>query len=170
MANGLASRNSRIRVIDNNFLYLEKTRYVYTLAQNKNTELFLSRPRRFGKTLLLDTLKDVFRATGRVFESLWIDSADYDWPKSPAIFLSLSMEAPIPEILWNNILVELRRIAEPENLTIEADSPVVYFDFIIEARYHKAKAEAKSKVKAVSWLDPNSKSHQIVARLGNRNP
>ncbi|MBA2306732.1 AAA family ATPase, partial [Candidatus Dependentiae bacterium] len=51
----------------------------------KDRYYFLSRPCRFGKTLLISTLKELFSAHRSLFKGLWIDSSDYTWPQHPVI-------------------------------------------------------------------------------------
>ncbi len=45
---------------DTNRIYVDKTKFIYELLNNNNTNFFLSRPRRFGKSLLISTLKEIF--------------------------------------------------------------------------------------------------------------
>ncbi|MDO5133866.1 MAG: AAA family ATPase, partial [Eubacteriales bacterium] len=54
------------------FLYVDKTEYIYHLAKN-NVPYFLSRPRRFGKSLLLSTLKAYFEGKKELFKGLAIE-------------------------------------------------------------------------------------------------
>ena len=54
-------------IIGNDFLYVDKTDYVWNLVCRKKGEYFLSRPRRFGKSLLVSTLKAVFQGKRELF-------------------------------------------------------------------------------------------------------
>ena len=49
------------KILENDYLYIDKTQYIYNLITN-NSYIFLSRPRRFGKSLLLDTIAEIFKA------------------------------------------------------------------------------------------------------------
>jgi Predicted AAA-ATPase/PD-(D/E)XK nuclease superfamily len=71
-----------------NYLYIDKTQWVYQmLTTGKN--YFLSRPRRFGKSLLLSTLKEVFQGRKELFEGLWIEDK-WDFTKTyPVVHISL---------------------------------------------------------------------------------
>ncbi|MDR1608416.1 MAG: AAA family ATPase [Deltaproteobacteria bacterium] len=122
--------------------YVDKTEYIYNLLKNSKNNYFLSRPRRFGTTLLLTTIEELFSGNRKPFEGLWIDSSDYAFPKRPVIYLSLSMEADTPKILCNNILFKLREIAAEENLAIAGDSPGAYFIGLINALYDKYKVKS----------------------------
>jgi len=55
------------------FVYVDKTPQIYQLLQGSKY-FFLSRPRRFGKSLLLSTLKEIYTGSKTLFEGLWIDS------------------------------------------------------------------------------------------------
>ncbi|WP_456471177.1 AAA family ATPase, partial [Caminibacter sp.] len=62
------------------FTYVDKTRILYDLITNGEF-YFLSRPRRFGKSLLISTLKHIFLANKELFKGLWIYDSDYEWEK-----------------------------------------------------------------------------------------
>ncbi|MDR3204084.1 MAG: AAA family ATPase, partial [Deltaproteobacteria bacterium] len=76
-----------------NFLYADKTELVYKLVSS-GSPFFHSRPRRFGKSLLVSTLKTLLKGgedNKKLFEGLWIgDHTDYDFTPNPVIHLSLS--------------------------------------------------------------------------------
>ncbi len=59
------------RIRSGNYIYVDKTEFVYEVAQN-SASYFLSRPRRFGKSLFLNTLKSLFQGKKDLFEGLWI--------------------------------------------------------------------------------------------------
>ncbi|MDR0913057.1 MAG: AAA family ATPase, partial [Methanobrevibacter sp.] len=58
-------------IIEDNYLYVDKTKYIYELL-NSGKPYFLSRPRRFGKSLFLSTLKQLFEGNKKLFEGLYI--------------------------------------------------------------------------------------------------
>ena len=73
----------------NNFLYVDKTKHIYSLA-NSNRYYFLSRPRRFGKSLFLSTLKAYFLGKKELFKGLYIETVEKDWTEYPVIYLDLN--------------------------------------------------------------------------------
>lgn len=75
----------------NNFLYVDKTKYIYLMIANKPRMIFLSRPRRFGKSLTLSTLDAVFKGKRELFKGLYIDSTDYDWKEYPVIHVDFGL-------------------------------------------------------------------------------
>ncbi len=72
------------------YLYVDKTRMVYDLTHSGGTYFFLSRPRRFGKSLLLSTLKAYFEGKRDLFEGLEIMELEHDWKQHPVLHLDLN--------------------------------------------------------------------------------
>ena len=73
-------------------VYVDKTGLLQALIRDKTRKLyFISRPRRFGKSLMLSTLECIFRGERDLFKGLAIDSLDYDWAKYPIIRFDLSV-------------------------------------------------------------------------------
>jgi hypothetical protein len=67
-------------------IYVDKTMYIHRLVSDCNTKLFfISRPRRFGKSLTISALKALFSARRELFEGLYINKADWKWEKYPII-------------------------------------------------------------------------------------
>ena len=77
-------------MIQGNFLYVDKTEYIWQLIRPSSAGYFLSRPRRFGKSLTLSTLKAVFEGKKELFEGLAIYDKPYDWKKHPVIHLDMN--------------------------------------------------------------------------------
>ena len=74
------------------YLYIDKTEHVYRLA-SEGSYYFLSRPRRFGKSLLLSTIKALFLGKRELFKGLAIDQKeDWDWAVHPVLHLDLNTE------------------------------------------------------------------------------
>ncbi len=70
--------------------YVDKTAYVYRMVATEAKYFFLSRPRRFGKSLLVDTLRCYFEGRKELFEGLAIYDMEKEWRKYPVIRLDLS--------------------------------------------------------------------------------
>ena len=70
--------------------YIDKTKYVWQMASSNAVYYFLSRPRRFGKSLLVDTLRCYFEGRKDLFEGLYIYDKETEWKKHPVIHLNLS--------------------------------------------------------------------------------
>ena len=74
-----------------NFLYVDKTEYVYRMTHSDAKFIFLSRPRRFGKSLLVSTLKYYFQGRRELFQGLVIDNLEKEWVKYPVLHFDMSM-------------------------------------------------------------------------------
>ena len=78
-------------LIEDGYVYVDKTAYIKPLLRNGKFK-FLSRPRRFGKSLLLSTLEAYFEGRRELFKGLAADSMDLDWTPSPVLHFDLNSE------------------------------------------------------------------------------
>ncbi len=102
-------------------IYVDKTKYVYDLL-NDYCRSFLSRPRRFGKSLLLSTLEAALQGKKELFEGLWISGSDYDWKPVGVIrfdFSELSIKSS--EDFEQSLRVVMQRIAIQYGITLNSD-------------------------------------------------
>lgn len=87
-------------LIRGRFLYVDKTEYIWKMIQYSTAGYFLSRPRRFGKSLTVSTLKAVFQGKKDLFKGLAIYDKPYDWKPYPVIHLDMgNCQAKTPEEL-----------------------------------------------------------------------
>ena len=77
-----------IRKLDN--LYIDKTEYIYRMAHTDGKYFFLSRPRRFGKSLLVSTFQSYFEGKKELFEGLAIEKLEKEWNTYPVLHFDLS--------------------------------------------------------------------------------
>lgn len=77
-------------LIRGNFLYVDKTEFIWQLISPARGSYFLSRPRRFGKSLTVSTLKAVFEGKKELFRGLAIYDKPCDWKKHPVIHLDMN--------------------------------------------------------------------------------
>ena len=80
---------SKIR--ENNKLYIDKTRFIFELVYHEANYFFLSRPRRFGKSLLTSTLKAYFQGQRELFQGLAIEKLEKDWVEYPVLHFDMSL-------------------------------------------------------------------------------
>ena len=123
------------------YYYVDKTALVYDLA-NTNKYYFLSRPRRFGKSLLVSTLKAYFLGKKELFEGLAMADLEKDWTSYPVFHIDFVGG------VYNNIDdlnermdIILRRIEEEYNLTPIAKSSAGRFNEDIKQVYDKTKKQ-----------------------------
>ncbi|MDR1237020.1 MAG: AAA family ATPase, partial [Propionibacteriaceae bacterium] len=108
---------------EGDYLYADKTKYVYDLA-SQGKYFFLSRPRRFGKSLLVDTIKEAFEGHRELFDGLWLGLSDFDFTPHPVIRLDMSMfDLSDRTLLRSGVSGSLLRIAAEHGLELTADSP-----------------------------------------------
>jgi hypothetical protein len=85
-----------VTIRENDYCYVDKTRRIYDLISYSGSAYFLSRPRRFGKSLLCSTLNAIFEGRRELFsgsltqKALAIDSLDWNWKKYPVIRIDLN--------------------------------------------------------------------------------
>jgi len=117
---------------EGNYLYVDKTRYLHELIE-QGKYYFLSRPRRFGKSLTVSTLKAIFEGKKELFGGLWIEER-YDF----------SEEFPVVHLEFNNLghreagLIpaldyRLKEIGKQYGIGLDAPSPGLKFDQLIRA-------------------------------------
>ena len=71
------------------YLYIDKTAHIYNMV-TEGCYYFLSRPRRFGKSLLLNTLESYFLGKRELFKGLAIEKSEHDWKEYPVLHLDLN--------------------------------------------------------------------------------
>ena len=109
------------------YVYVDKTDLLWRLAaEQEGRQFFLSRPRRFGKSLMLSTFKCIFEGRRELFKGLRIDRLKYDWQAYPVVMLNMAeVVAPTVEKLRENLsdmvdglisefkLKDVRKVSEP---------------------------------------------------------
>ena len=78
----------KIRV--GNYMYIDKTEYVYRMAHSDSNYIFLSRPRRFGKSLLTSTLEAYFEGRRELFRGLALERLETEWTEYPVLRFDMS--------------------------------------------------------------------------------
>ena len=128
---------------ENNFLYIDKTRYVAQLLSGR--VYFLSRPRRFGKSLFLSTLAAYFRGEKELFGGLYLAQAEEElarqskreaWQKHPVLYLDLNAKNfDTKQALIDTLERHLLNWEQEYNLVQRFDAPEDRFYDIIEQLY-----------------------------------
>ena len=78
------------KIIENDMLYIDKTEYIWNMIHLSNY-IFLSRPRRFGKSLLVSTLQAYFEGRKDLFKGLFIEGVEKEWTKYPVLRFDMSL-------------------------------------------------------------------------------
>lgn len=120
-------------IIEENGMYVDKTRDIFRMVSRMDGQFFLSRPRRFGKSLTLSTLESVFRGEKELFKGLYIFDQPYDWKVYPLIRLVMNkVSASSCAEFEENLAMELDWLAEKEGLRLRAERPAAKFRELIQ--------------------------------------
>lgn len=100
-------------IIGKNYLYIDKTGYVYRMTHSASKYMFLSRPRRFGKSLLASTLHSYFEGRKELFKGLVIEKLETEWMSYPVFHFDMSLAKHVDrERLENMLNIQLYRYEE----------------------------------------------------------
>ncbi|HEV2600939.1 MAG TPA: AAA family ATPase [Candidatus Babeliales bacterium] len=123
--------------VKENRIYVDKTKHIHALitAPNKKHFYFVSRPRRFGKSLFISTLKAIFSGKKELFNEYWIGrNGNYDWPTHPVIHLDFGkIGHRTSEQFEQNFCLALQKIAQNNNLKeLMISTPENMFDDLVQ--------------------------------------
>ena len=79
------------KIREENYLYIDKTEYIYQMTHSASGYVFLSRPRRFGKSLLASTLHSYFSGRKELFRGLAMERLETEWTEYPVLHFDMSM-------------------------------------------------------------------------------
>ena len=120
------------------YLYVDKTDLIWNLANNGKTYNYLSRPRRFGKSVLVDTLQAYFEGKKELFEGLKIMELEKEWKSYPVIRLDMSGAGATPEAIRSYLDDVFYDYEQQYEITVRPESSLaVRFKNIIESAYRK---------------------------------
>ena len=125
-----------IRKLDN--LYIDKTEYIYRMTHTDGKYFFLSRPRRFGKSLLVSTFLSYFEGKKELFEGLAIEKLEKEWNTYPVLHFDLSKGKHMEKEQLNRYLLD---IIEKQEARFDSKSNKIdvniRLDDLINAVYQK---------------------------------
>lgn len=125
-----------------NFLYVDKTDIVWHLANSGHTYNYLSRPRRFGKSILVDTLQTYFEGRRNLFEGLKIMELEQNWVSRPVIRFDMSRGGAAEATVRSYLNNAFRDYEEDYNITPSAgDSLADRFHRIIRTAYKQTEQQ-----------------------------
>ena len=130
------------KIRERNAVYVDKTDLIYRLAKSYSY-VFLSRPRRFGKSLLVSTLRSYFEGRKDLFEGLAIEQLEKDWVQYPVLHFSLSLMriTAVDElgVLLDNILRDYERIYGTDAGTAKTEYSIRMKDLVLRAHAQTGK-------------------------------
>ena len=95
------------RIRKEDMFYVDKTEYIYRMTHTDGTYFFLSRPRRFGKSLLVSTFKSYFEGKKELFEGLAIEKLEKEWNTYPVLHFDLSKGKHMEKEQLNRYLLDI---------------------------------------------------------------
>lgn len=135
------------KIRENDYLYVDKTALMYQLSEGHY--YFLSRPRRFGKSLLLSTLKELFSGSQDLFKGLWIEDK-WNWEIShPVIHLKISSIDYQSLGLYEALSKEISAIA--------IELGVILTETALKGKFRELITKASQKEKVVILVDEYDK-------------
>ena len=120
------------------YLYVDKTDIIWQLANRNKTYNYLSRPRRFGKSVLVDTLEAYFMGKKELFEGLKIMQLETEWVKRPVIRLDMSRAGAEPDTLRSYLDITFDKLEEEYGITTKPTAKLAdRFNAIIVGAYEQ---------------------------------
>lgn len=119
-------------IVKDDFLYVDKTEFIWNLIRQGKAMYFLSRPRRFGKSLTVSTLKAVFQGKKELFKGLAIYDKPYDWKQYPVIHLDMNgLDFSSVEELESSLCDLVTEAAASHELRLESANAASMFRALI---------------------------------------
>ena len=126
------------KIREDGYLYVDKTDIIWHLANTDNTYNYLSRPRRFGKSVLVDTLEAYFLGKRELFEGLRIMELEREWVRRPVIRLDMSRAGATPDTLRSYLDNAFDHLEKEYGIAPKpTDQLADRFDAIIQTAYRQ---------------------------------
>ena len=125
-------------IIKRDLLYIDKTEYIYRMTHSGGKYFFLSRPRRFGKSLLASTFQSYFEGKKDLFKGLVIERLETEWTEYPVLHFSMASGKHMEKEQLQRYLLYILKVNE-DRYGIENDSvdPNIRLSYLINALYQK---------------------------------
>ena len=128
------------KLIEQDCLYIDKTEYIWKMLAQPYGTFFLSRPRRFGKSLTLSTLKAVFQNKKHLFKGLALESKPHDWKEYPVIHLDFgNCDSSDVDHLRQYLIETLDAIAETYHIRLGRSGASGRFTELVETLSNQGK-------------------------------
>ena len=122
------------------YVYVDKTDLLWRLVSDtEDSQFFIARPRRFGKSLMLSTLKCIFEGRRELFKGLKIEKMKYDWKTYPVVMLDMSkVKGETPDELKAALDSLVNALAATFRLKVDRRAPVgTRFGLVLDALFAK---------------------------------
>jgi len=136
---------------EGNYLYVDKTQHIYDLISGGSRCFFLSRPRRFGKSLLISTLNELFSGNKELFKGLDLYKKMKQWPVHPVLHIDLSLlQRDTPAELKQALSDLLKKLGKKHKIDLSEDKT-------ISGKFRTLVTELSEKNKVVLLIDEYDK-------------
>ena len=125
-------------IVKRNLLYVDKTEYIYRMTHGGGKYFFLSRPRRFGKSLLISTFQSYFEGKKELFKGLAIEQLETEWTEYPVLHFSLASGKHMEkEQLEEYLLYILEKNENVFGIENQSNAPNIRLSNLIQTVYQK---------------------------------
>lgn len=125
-------------IINRDLFYADKTEYIYHMTHTNGKYFFLSRPRRFGKSVLVSTLKSYFEGRKDLFRGLAIEKLEQEWTDYPVLHFSMASGKHMEkEQLQQYLLFILEKNERAFGIDSDIKAPNLRFSNLIEFVHQK---------------------------------
>ncbi|MDX8430230.1 MAG: AAA family ATPase (plasmid) [Candidatus Algichlamydia australiensis] len=126
-------------ILEEGCIYVDKTGFAKDLIDN-GKHYFMSRPRRFGKSLFLNTIEEIFKGNKELFKGLKIYESKYNWQKHPVLYFDFAQILNThPEQLELGLKAELQRMGKSHGIAVEGPSVQFQLKVLIEDLSQKSR-------------------------------
>ena len=126
------------RIRREDMLYIDKTEHVYRMTHSSGCYFFLSRPRRFGKSLLVSTFDSYFSGRKELFKGLAIEKLERDWTEYPVLHFSMASGKHMEkQQLQRYLLFTLKKNEERYGIECDSVDPNIRLSNLIQTLYQQ---------------------------------
>ncbi|WP_165157341.1 AAA family ATPase, partial [Parabacteroides sp. ZJ-118] len=123
---------------EGNYVYVDKTELVYRMTHGASSYIFLSRPRRFGKSLLTSTLRSYFEGRKELFEGLAVEKLEKEWTSHPVLHFDMSLGKHLDkEGLNRYLLFQLADMERRYGLNMDSEDANLRLTNLIRCAYEQ---------------------------------
>lgn len=127
---------SKIR--EDNYVYVDKTKYIVELLENGSQYIFLSRPRRFGKSLFVSTLQAYYEGKKELFDGLALGDYEKEWVKHPVLHFDMSTAKHMDsEGLLSELNFKLAQYEQIYGRDKDAENPNQRLECLVKRAYNQ---------------------------------
>ena len=125
-------------IINKNYLYIDKTEHVYHMTHSASKYMILSRPRRFGKSLLTSTLRTYFEGRRDLFKGLAMERLETEWTEYPVLHFDMSLGKHMDrEQLNRYLLFQLADMEKTYGVTMDSEDANLRLTNLIKCAYEQ---------------------------------